>query len=176
MGAEKADKDKGVTELSDDDEDAEDDSSVASEEVTIEVTSREVKEGVDTPHRSSSTTTRQREEGVEIILIESSQEDITPPTEEEAEDLTLLKEVSLASDTTLTSLEDQGSTKGELALTVTPMVESAPQSNSSENTLSRSEAREDPLGPESASSGMETRGSEEKEEEGENCQKTNTLK
>ena len=58
---------------SSDDEGAEDDSGVVSEGEKIEVTSKEVKEGVDTPAQSTSTTTANlRKEGVEIIFVESS--------------------------------------------------------------------------------------------------------
>ena len=67
---------------SSDDEGAEDDSGVVSEGGKIELASKEVKEGVDTPSLSTSSISAiLREEGVEIISIESSQEDGTPPTE-----------------------------------------------------------------------------------------------
>ena len=65
---------------SSDDEGAEDDSGVVSEGGKIELASKEVKEGVDTPSLSTSSITASlREEGVEIISVESSQEDGTPP-------------------------------------------------------------------------------------------------
>ena len=64
---------------SSDEEGAEDDSGVVSEGGKIELASKEVKEGVDTPSLSASSITAiLREEGVEIISIESSQEDGTP--------------------------------------------------------------------------------------------------
>ena len=72
---------------SSDDEGAEDDSGVVSEGGKIELASKEVQEGVDTPSLSTSSITASlREEGVEIISVESSQEDGTPPTEKRRED------------------------------------------------------------------------------------------